>query len=168
MSVNDLITAVGRHPEYIALYLGLVPLLGFMASYKIKFRLASAKLKMVLSAIMHLAAVPGMLSSALLFYSLFILHQNILNVDALVYFAPIISMFTTFILIKRKINLNQIPGCDRLFGVMVLLFMTCLIVLFLYRFRLVIGFFGSFSHLLIAGAIIFIIFKVALYKIFKK
>lgn len=168
VSVNDLIAAMAHHPEYIALYLGLLPLLGFLASYNIKFGLATAPIKIILSCIIYLAALPGMLASALVFYSLLILHQNILNVNALIYFAPIISMIATFTLIKRKIAFNRLPGFDRLSGLMMLLFITCLIVLLLYRFRLVVGFFGSLSHLLIAGVVIFIAFKIALHKLFSK
>jgi len=168
MSVKELLDWMSLHSPFVIIYLTILPLLSSALSYFANSIKMKKSVRRLISILLHLSVIPGMFSSALVFYTLFIVKGNLLAVNALLYFAPIISMFVLIVLIKRKLSLNVLPGFNRLSGMMLMMFISCFIVLLLYRFRLVIGFFGSFGQLLIAAVILYLIFKLALYKMRSK
>lgn len=118
------------------------------------------------SVLIYLASLPGVFALVLVSYTLFILRGNLLEVNLLVYALPIMSMFGVYWAISRVTNFKYLPGFDRLSGLLVIIFLMCISVFFLYRLRFVIGFFGSIEMLFGAGVVLFIVFKIAAAKLF--
>ncbi|MFK8012720.1 MAG: hypothetical protein AB8B80_11800, partial [Marinicellaceae bacterium] len=85
--------------------------------------------------------------------------------NIILYFLPIIAMVLTLYSISKYTNLNTLPGFDRLSGLMTVLFLTGIVMLLLYKFRFVIGFFGSMQSLFILGIVLYFLFKVSLKKL---
>lgn len=118
------------------------------------------------SVLIYLVGIPGTISVVLIGYSLFMVRQNLLEVDFLVYFMPVISMVVTFLLIGRSSDFDRLPGFERLSGLMMLIGLTFLVVLIIFKLRILVGFFASMESLVAIGIVLFILFKVAAKKLF--
>jgi hypothetical protein len=112
-----------------------------------------------------MVCIPGILAAIVVFYSLFFVRINLLEVDIVIYFLPIIMMILTLFVIAKQVNLNRLPGFNRLSGLMTLLTLTGFILLLLYKLRFMVGFFASIQSLLIFGVVLYFLFKFALRKL---
>lgn len=119
------------------------------------------------SILIYLVSIPGVISAVLIGYSLFLVRQNLLEVNFLVYFVPVISMGLSFFLIGRRVSFDRLPGFGRLSGLMIMIGLSFLVVLVLFKLRIIIGFFASMESLVVIGIAVFAMFKYASAKLFK-
>ena len=167
-SISSLINLFGQYPEYILAYFGLPVLLAWLLGLWIKPpRGAIAPWKYIYSTMVYVVCLPAMLAITIVVYTLFFTRQNLLEVNFLVYFMPIISMILTLMFIRRKVSFAVLPGFERLSGLMVLMALTFFIILFLYKTRIFIGFFGSTEVLIGLGIGVFVLLKKAASKLTK-
>ena len=92
-------------------------------------------------------------------YSILFIRQNLLQVNALIYFLPLVSMAITLALVGRKVSFEELPGFDRLSGLVVLIAATFVVILALERTRIWLLFGGSMGTLLVAAALIYSVLK---------
>lgn len=118
--------------------------------------------------LIYLACIPGMFSAVITAYTLFFSRENLLDSNAVIYFFPIITMLMTLMAIRQNISFDAIPGFDRIYGLMILLAITFIIVLFVAKVRIFIGFVGSMTTLLVIAVVVFALLKKASEKIFKR
>lgn len=168
MTIQNLIDQLEHHSLFVMLYFAIPPLLvwclGF-TSYDREGRVVF--FDYVYSVLIYLVSIPGVISTVLIAYSLFLVKQNLLEVNILIYFVPVISMVLSFYLISRQVNFDRLPGFERLSGLMMLIGLSFLVVLALFKLRLIVGFFASMESLLVIGIAIFLLFKYAAAKISK-
>ncbi|HJL60314.1 MAG TPA: hypothetical protein QF517_00040 [Pseudomonadales bacterium] len=168
MTIQDLIDQLGNYGFYIAFYFVLPPLFGWSLGFVTYNREGRIMFfDYVYSVLIYLVCIPGVISAVLIGYSLFFVRQNLLEVNFLIYFVPIISMALSFFLIGRRVSFNRLPGFGRLSGLMMMIGLSFLVVLALFKLRLIIGFFGSLESLVVIGIVVFLMFKYASSKLFK-
>lgn len=110
------------------------------------------------TALVYSACVPGTFSASLVAYTLFFTKENLLDVSIAVYFAPIVQMALSLAVIRRNVDFEEIPGFDKIWGLMGVLGVTFTSVLFLQQTRIVMLFHGSFLALAaFAGALFFVL-----------
>lgn len=111
------------------------------------------------TALVYSACVPGTFSAALVAYTLFFTKENLLDVSIAVYFAPIVQMAVSLAIMRRNVDFEQVPGFDKVWGLMGLLGTTFLSVLFLQQTRIVMLFHGSFLALAGFAAVLFFVLR---------
>lgn len=164
MSVQQFINFLSQHSLYIIIYFVAVFILAFGLS--IHHKKSPTKLKsQLLSTLVFLVSIPGIMATIIIFYSLFFIRQNLLEVNMVLYFLPIIAMILTLFVIAKYTSLNSLPGFNRLSGLITLLILIGIVILLLYKLRFFIGFFGSMQSLFIIGVILYFIFNGALKKL---
>jgi hypothetical protein len=84
-------------------------------------------------------------------YALLFTGENLLDVNLLVYLLPIVSMGATLGVMSRSVRFADVPGFDRLSGLMLLLGLTFAILLVLRRSFFGVFFIGSLPALLVIG-----------------
>ncbi len=167
MSAQAFFDLLGQYPLIILGYFVLMPLIA--ASLGVFEQDADGPrslLDYIYSTLIYLVAMPGIISAVLIAYSLFIVRVNLLQVDFLIYFLPVISMGVTFYLIARKTDFDRLPGFDRLSGLMMLIGLSFLIVLIIFKLRIFVGFFASIESFLLLGLLLFVLFRLATKKFF--
>lgn len=162
MSINDLLRALGKYKYIILIYFAVIPLFAYLTGLIDRRQRA---MDYIYSTLIYLSAIPGTVSATLIFYTMFIVKKNLLNVNFFIYFLPVVSMALVFYIISKKVKFDDLPGFGRLSGLMLMIALTSIVTLFLYRVRFFIGFFASIETLLIAGVVIFVLFKVSMAKI---
>lgn len=118
------------------------------------------------SAVVYAACVPGIFAVVALIYMAAFMRTNLMNIDLLAVFGPIASMIATLGLAGRKVNIGDLPGVDRLGGMLMMLGATFMVVFLLERTRIVVLFHGSVWTLLFLCAVLFIVFKVGMSRVF--
>lgn len=167
MSIQDLFEQIGNYPLIIIGFFALPPVLAWaMAQFSVPTEGPLTLWDYGYSVLIYLVGIPGTVSVVLIGYALFMTRQNLLDVDFLIYFLPVVSMVATFLLIGRSSDLDRLPGFERLSGLMMLIGLSFLVVLIIFKLRILVGFFASMESLVGIGIVLFILFKVTAKKLF--
>lgn len=125
MTLNQFIQSVGENPSYVFGYFIAVLLAAALTGWISKNDGHRSPWKYLYALLIYLVCVPGILSVGLNFYVfLFERGRSIFNADIYTQVLPIVGMFFTLGVIKRSVNLDYIPGFQRLTGLMFMMFAT--------------------------------------------
>src|SRR6185436_9988237 len=129
---------------------------------------AQSPWKYCYSILVYLTCIPGMFAGALTGYALFFTGDNLLDVSILVYLLPIISMVVTLVLIRKSVSFDDVPGFERLSGLMVMLGCSFVIALAIQKTRIWVVFGGSIDRLIVLALGIFALLKWGTYMLFRR
>jgi hypothetical protein len=115
----------------------------------------AAPWKYVYALLVYCACLPGVLAAVVAAYTLFFTQENFLDQNVLVYILPIVSMVVTLVWIGQNVNFDDVPGFDRLSGLIAVVAVSFILVLAIHKTRLWIVFGGSIFVL--AGAVLALI-----------
>lgn len=168
MSIIDLVNLVGEYPIHLLVIFILIPLFSFIyGRLYTGGRGSYSPHKYVYSILVYLSCIPGAFSFVLTAYTLFFLRANLLAVNFLVYFLPIVSMVVTVVIIGKNVDLDDLPGFDRITGLFVLLILTFVLALLVQRMRVWVLFHGSFAAFVITVIVLFLLLKWAARRLFR-
>ena len=168
MNIQDLINLLSKHQLVLIIVFCAIPIVAFLSVLIQGDRNCSeSRIKYLYSVLIYLSCIPGMFSAVLTAYSLFFLRADLLKVNFLVYILPIISMVATLKIIKRKNSFDDIPGFDRILGLMLMIGTSFVVAFLLHRTVVFIGFISGLSGLLVVALVVFILLKIAAAKIAK-
>ena len=154
MSINQWLQKI-NNPEILLVFFAGLPLLALLTGiFHQRRRGEKTRLRYLYSILTYVSTIPGTFSITLIAYALFFTRTNLLDVNFLVYFLPLISMIVTLMIIGKQAEFSKLPGIDRLSGLITLLAITFSIVLFIFKSRIFIGFFGSMEYLFVLGILI--------------
>lgn len=159
MSINQWLKGLDNPPLFMA-FLVAIPLLALITGFFHQRRYGERGWpRYFYSVLTYASTIPGVFSVSLIAYTLFFTRKNLLDVNVFVYFLPVVSMIITLMIIAKHAEFSKLPGFDRLSGLMTLLAITFAIVLFVYKSRIFIGFFGSMEYLLGLGAFVYLLLR---------
>ena len=124
--------------------------------------------KYLYSALVYGACVPGMFAATLTLYLMLFVGQNLLDVNALVTFGPLVSMALTLAIASRTVEFRPLPGFGRLSGLMTVLGLTFGLLFALSRTRLWIVFGGSIFLLIGIAAFVFALIRWGAHMAFRR
>ncbi len=169
MTTRELIHGAGQHPVALLLAFVAPPVIAWLAGQS--HGQEQGKLspwKYLYSVLVYLVCVPGMFAGVITAYTLFFSHENLLDANLLVYFLPIASMVATLVLIRKNVSFDDVPGFDRLSGLMVMVACSFGIALAIERTRIFLFFGGSIAALLALAAGVFALLKWGTYMLFRR
>lgn len=169
MTTRDLLQLAGQH-SLVLLTLFLVPPVLAWLSGLAHPRGAggTAPWKYLYCVLVYLVCVPGMFAAVVTLYSLFFSRENLLDANLLVYFLPVVSMVATLILIRKNVAFDEVPGFDRLSGLMAMVGCSFAIALAILKTNIWIFFGGSIEKLLLLAAGVFALLKWGAYMLFRR
>ena len=91
-----------------------------------------------------------------------------LALDLLVYVLPILSMIATLLVVHKAVDFRDIPGFNRLSGLMLMIGASFLIAFILDRFRIIVLFRGSLLSLLAIAGGAFVLLKIGGRMLFRR
>lgn len=169
MTARELIDLAGRHPAALAALFLLSPLAALLLGW-IHGRGSGgvAPWRYLYSALVYLTCVPGVAAAVVTGYTLFFTHENLLDKNLFVYLLPVLSMAATLVLIGKNVRFEEVPGFDRLSGLMVLIAVTCVTLLAIRKTFVGIFFVGSLAQLAVVGAGLFALLKWGAHALFRR
>lgn len=169
MTIRELIQAVGDHPYIMTGALVAVPVLAWLIGLiHGKDNGGKSPWKYIYSVLVYAVCVPGLFSAVVTAYSMFFSKENLLDVNPLVYFAPVVSMIVTLILIRKNVSFDDVPGFDRLSGLMIMIGCSFAVALAIDKTRIWVFFGGSIERLFILAVGIFALIKWGAYMLFRR
>ena len=160
MTTRELIQLAGQHSWTLVAVFVVPPvaawLLGQMHE---RGRGGVAPWKYLYAGLVYLACVPGMFAGVITAYTLFISRENLLDANLLVYFLPLVSMVATLIFIRKSVSFDEVPGFDRLSGLMVMVGCSFAVALAIQKTNIWIFFGGSIEKLFLLAAGVFALLK---------
>ena len=169
MTTRDLIHQADQHPIALAVALAVPPVVACVVGrLDDRGRGGAGLWKYLYAVLVYLACVPGMFAGVLTAYTLFFSRENLLDTNLLVYFLPIVSMIVTLVLIRQNVAFDEVPGFDRLSGLMMMVGCSFAIALAIQKTRIWIFFGGSIERLFILAAGIFGLLKWGAYMLFRR
>ena len=169
MTARDLSDRADQHPVALAIALAAPPLFSLVVGrFHNRGQGGANPWNYVYAVLVYLACVPGMFAGVLTAYTLFFSRENLLDANLLVYFLPIVSMIVTLVLIRKNVAFDEVPGFDRLSGLMVMVACSFAIALAIQKTKIWILFGGSIERLFILAAGIFGLLKWGAYMLFRR
>lgn len=92
----------------------LVPVIAWLASLFSKGEGHLGSWRYLFAILIYLVAIPGIFAVTLSIYLFFFERRSIMDTNIFTQVLPIISMVATFLLIKKQVDLQYVPGLDRL------------------------------------------------------
>ncbi len=169
MTIRELIQVAGQHPVLTGAMFVLPPFLSWVCGHLHgPGRGATAPWKYLYAALVYAVCIPGMFAAVLTGYTLFFSRENLLDADLLAYFLPIVSMTVTLALIRRNVSFDDVPGFDRLLGLMVMIGGSFACALAIDKTHIWIWFGGSIERLLLLALGVFALLKWSAYAFFRR
>ena len=169
MTTRELIQTADQHTiVLVTAFLAPAIAAGLLGRVHERGRGGTAPWKYLYSVLVYLVCVPGMFAGVLTAYALFISRENLLDVNPLVYFLPIVSMIVTLILVRKAVSFDEVPGFDRLSGLMIMVGCSFAVALAIQKTNIWVVFGGSIERLFLLAAGVFALLKWGTYMLFRR
>lgn len=151
MTLEELFQQIAENPAYIIFYFSIIPFAAFLAGLLGKGEGHMSPWKYLYSALIFLVSVPGIFSVTLSVYFFLFEKRPIMQTDVFTQIIPVLAMVITLLAIRKNVNLDYIPGFDKMSGLITMITASLAIMWFIdrtriwvvsyVRFEVVIGFF---------------------------
>lgn len=121
MTLGEFFQALSDNPSIVCFLFLSVPLTAFLASIFGKEEGAKTPWKELYSVLIYLTCIPGIFAITLNVYLFLFERQPVNDVNLYTQVVPIISMLVTLWLIRKNVRLDEIPGFDKLGGLIMIL-----------------------------------------------
>jgi hypothetical protein len=169
MTIRDLTILAGHYPlALVAAFLAPPAAAWLLGRLHGRGQGGKAPWRYFSAALVYLTCVPGMFAGVITGYSLFFSRENLLDANLLVYFLPILSMVATLVFIRKNVSFDEVPGFDRLYGLMAMVGCSFAVALAIQKTNIWIFFGGSIEKLFILAAGVFALLKWGMYMLFRR
>jgi len=156
ITFNSIFQSITQHPIHVLIYFFIPALLAIFAGFFHPRMVVLPKgLQYFYSIILYSVIIPCIFSCLLVLYALLLTRQNLLNVNVLIYFAPIVAALFTLSIVKRKVVLSRLLWVEQLIRVVILLFVGFFGIFLLTRLHIFVGFWGTLTQLALIGLVLF-------------
>jgi hypothetical protein len=114
MTLGQFFESVTQNPTAVQFYLVGVPLTALLASIFGKGEGHLSPWKYLYSALAYIASIPGIFAITLSIYFFLFERRSILDTNLYTQILPVLCMLVTLWLIKRNVDLDLVPGFDKI------------------------------------------------------
>ena len=126
MTLGEFFNACSDNPKALLFFFIALPTAALLAGIFGKGEGHLAPWKYLYSGLIYLSAIPGIFATTLSIYMFFFERGSVLNANIYTQILPILCMLITFLIIRRSVDFDAIPGFDKISGL--IFFLTVLII----------------------------------------
>lgn len=153
----------------IVLYYGLaIPIMALVVTYLAGSDGKNEPWKYFHSTFIFLVCIPGILAFFLNVYLFLFEKQSIMETNLMTQVFPIIIMFLTLLIIRSKVEFCDIPGFEKLSGMIMIMSSLIILMWFVDRTRIILFSMIPVHYLLILFVVLFFVVRFGLMKMMKK
>jgi hypothetical protein len=127
MTLGEFFEHCSNSPALLLAFFTVIPLIALLALLFSRGQGHLSSWKYVYSVLIYLVAIPGIFAVTLSVYLFLFERRSIMDTNIYTQVLPVVSMLATFILIRKQVDLDLVPGFDKLSGLVTIL--TVLIIL---------------------------------------
>jgi len=157
MTLQDCFDLLSANPAIIIFFFCAVPMSAILACELDRGDSHLSPWKYLYAVLIYLVTIPGLFAVVLNIYLIVFEGRSIMRIDIYTQILPIVSMLLTLYIIRKNVDLDLIPGFDRLSGLMLIVFSFLAIFWVLDKTRIV-----AFTHFPFYYIIIFFVVLVLL------
>lgn len=129
MTLRDFFEVLANNPFLILSFFLLIPFTALLAGILGKGEGHISPWKYLYSTLLYLVCIPGIFAITLNIYLfMFERGRSVLDTDVYTQLLPILSMIVTILLVRKNVNLEYIPGFDKLGGLFMMIAATLIIL----------------------------------------
>ncbi len=159
MTLGELFQRVAENPTPIIFTFMLIPATALLAGWMGKDEGHTSPWKYLYSALIYIVSVPGIFAITLSIYLFLFERQSIFDTDIYLQVLPILSMIVTILIIRRNVDLNLIPGFDKLSGLVMMISATLAIMWFIDRTHIIVFSYIRFEIVLLIFAVLLVVIR---------
>ncbi|MBK9982978.1 MAG: hypothetical protein IPP15_11245 [Saprospiraceae bacterium] len=128
MTLGEFFQWTALHPALLLIYFVGVPLIALLAGVFSGGEGHLSPWKYLYSTLIYLVSLPGIFAVTLSIYFFLFERRSILDMNLFTQVLPVLSMAATVLIIRRQVNLDLIPGFDKISGlILILATLICLL-----------------------------------------
>ncbi len=121
MTLGEFFELCGDNPGVLLGFFLLIPMIALLALLFSKGQGHLSPWKYLYSVLIYLVAIPGIFAVTLSIYLFLFERRSIMDTNLYTQVIPIVSMLATFILIRKQVDLDLVPGFDKLSGLITII-----------------------------------------------
>lgn len=168
MTLGELFELLSNNPMIILFYFIALPLTAWLAGIFGEKEGHLSPWKYLYCGLIYLACVPGIFAVTLDVYQFLFERRSIYDTDIYTQILPIVSMIATLLLIRTNVDLNDIPGFDRIGGLIMIIFGILVMMWILDRTRILAITFLPFYYVIIILVVLLVAIRLGWSRMFPK
>ncbi len=152
MTLEEFFRLLAQHPLWLVGYFGALPLLAWATADLSRDKGHLDPWRYVYSVLIYLSAVPGIFSLTLSLWVFLFERRSIFQMDVYTQILPVLSMVATLFIIKRNVDLDHVPGFDRLSGLVMMIAALLIFFWILDKTRVIVFSYMPFGYALLIFA----------------
>jgi len=166
MTLNELFDYLKEHQVFVFAYLiGMPTLAGIFGLFSGE-KGNRDPWRYFYMLILYGICIPGIFAITLLIYALTYMKINVYEIDLLTHVLPVVSMIVTILVIRKYVNLDEVPGFNKISGLMMMIAVVLVLFWILEKTRIMVFTYMPFYYVLLILAGLLLIFRMALKKVF--
>ena len=121
MTLGDFFKLCGDNPFLMLGFFFLIPFIALLALFFSKGEGHLSPWKYLYSVLIYLVALPGIFAITLSIYLFLFERRSVMDTNLFTQVLPIVSMLATFILIRKQVDLDLVPGFGKLSGLITII-----------------------------------------------
>lgn len=167
MTLQEFLTMVGNQPIYVLVYFSIIPFTALLALIIGRNEGNLNPWTWLYSALIYLVSVPALFSLTLSIYLFLFERRSILDTDVYFQIVPVFSFFITLYLIRKNVSFDEIPGFDKLSGLVMMIFAVFLIMWIMDKTRIYTITFVPFYQVILIFIALFLVVRFGWSRLFK-
>lgn len=168
MTLGDFFIALSDNPSVICFLFVAVPLTAFLAFIFGKNEGAKSPWKHLYTILVYLTCIPGIFAVTLNVYLFLFERQPILDSNIFTQILPILSMIITLWLVRKNVSFDDIPGFDKIGGLIMILAALIVFMWILEKTHILAITVVPFSSFLILFIVLLVVIRFGWKKVFNK
>lgn len=121
MTLKELFEYIGQHPNHVIFFFALIPFAALLGTFLDGDRGHTSPWKYIYSVLIYLVCIPGLFVLTLNIYIFLFEKGSIMNFDLVTQLIPMVSMVLTLLVIRNNMDMQLIPGFNKLSGLLMLI-----------------------------------------------
>lgn len=164
MTLGDFFEISSENPTIIIFYFVAVPLTALLAWVFGRGQGAMSPWKYLYTVLIYLACVPGIFSITLSVYQFLFERRSVMDTNVYTQILPILSMVVTIWLIRKNVDLDDVPGFGKLSGLMMLITVVLVVMWILDKTRIFALTYIPFTYAILILTGLFVVARYAIYR----
>ncbi len=136
MTLQELFALLSENHRYVLFFFLAIPLAALLAGWLGRGEGHLSPWRYAYAAMIYLTSVPGLFAVTLSVYLFLFERRSILDLDIFSQVLPVVSMIATILIIRRNVDLDDVPGFDKLSGLIMMISAALVIMWIVDRTRI--------------------------------
>ena len=138
MTLQEAFERVSEQPAYTIFYFTLIPFTALLAGWLEREEGHLSPWKYLYSTLLYAVSIPGIFAITLNIYLFLFERRSIMETNLYTQVLPFLSMIATILIIRKNVDLDLIPGFDKLSGLVMMISAALAIMWFVDRTRIIV------------------------------